>query len=179
MLAENEDDLLKVVVLRNSTAILKARQQAEHELRQAKEALERKTGQLADSLAMMKATLDAVTDGLLVANEEFQITAFNQKFVQMWQPEAALMEAGDLRALIQLIASHFPDPSGFVARVDEINRSATLASLDLLELSDGRLIERRSTPQVVAGQLVGRVWSYSDITQQRTTENALREETRM
>ena len=30
---------------------------------------------------------------------------------------------------------------------------------------------------MVAGQLVGRVWSYSDITQQRMTEKALLEET--
>ena len=179
MLPDNEDELLKIVALRNATAILKARQQADHELREANEALERKSGQLAESLAMMKATLEAATDGIVVADEKLRITAFNQKFVQMWQPEVALMEADGHAAVVHLIASHVSDPSALVAGVDEINRSATPTSLDLLELTDGRLIERRSTPQVVEGHVVGRVWSYRDITHQRNTENALLEETRM
>ena len=179
MPVENEDELLKAVALSNAKVILKARQQAERELLEAKEALERKTSQLADSLAMMRATLDAATDGILVTDEKFQITAFNQKFVQMWKPQVALMEAGDEPALTEVIANHFLDPHAIVSRVEEIYRTALPESLDLLELFDGRLIERRSTPQVVAGQVVGRVWNYHDLTHQRETENALREETRM
>ena len=179
MQSDAEDESLKVVALRNAAAILKARQQADHELRIVNEALERKSGQLADSLAMMKATLDATTDGILVTDEKLWITIFNQKFVQMWQPEASLIEAGDHRALIRGVASHFSNPDAIVGRVEEIYRTAPPISLDLLELTDGRLIERRSTAQVVEGQVVGRVWSYRDITHQRETEVALIKETRM
>ena len=179
MQIDAEDEMLKVAALRNAAAILKARQQAVHELRMAKEALERKSGQLADSLAMMKATLDATTDGILVTDEKLRITTFNQKFVQMWQSEASLIEAGDHRALIRGVASHFSNPDAIVGRVEEIYRTAPPISLDLLELTDGRLIERRSTPQVVEGRVVGRVWSYRDITKQRETEVALIEETRL
>ena len=179
MQIDAEDEMLKVAALRNAAAILKARQQAVHELRMAKEALERKSGQLADSLAMMKATLDATTDGILVTDEKLRITTFNQKFVQMWQSEASLIEAGDHRALIRGVASHFSNPDAIVGRVEDIYRTAPPISLDLLELTDGRLIERRSTPQVVEGRVVGRVWSYRDITKQRETEVALIEETRL
>ena len=179
MTTESEDELLKAVVSRNATAILKVRRHVELEMVEAKEKLERKSEQLAESLAMMKATLEAATDGILVADEKFRITAFNQKFVQMWQPDVALMDAGDQRALMSWIASHFSDPGAAIARVEEIYRTAPPTSLDLLKLTDGRLIERRSTPQVVDGQMVGRVWSYRDVTHQRITEAALLEETRM
>ena len=179
MQPKSEDELLKAVALSNATAILKVRRHAEQELIDAKEKLERKSVQLADSLAMMKATLEAATDGILVANEKFRITAFNQKFVQMWQPDVALMAAGDQRALITWVASHFSDPGAAVARIEEIHRTAPPASLDLLKLTDGRLIERHSALQVVDGQTVGRVWSYRDVSHQRKTEEALLEETRM
>ena len=179
MQSDAEDELLKVVALRNAAAILKARQQSVHELWLANEALQRKSGQLADSLAMMKATLEATTDGILVTDEKLRITTFNQKFVQMWQPQAPLIEAGDHRALIRGVASHFSNPDAIVGRVEEIYRTAPPISLDLLELTDGRWIERRSTTQVVEGRVVGRVWSYRDITHQRETEVALIKETRM
>lgn len=179
MQAEHEDELLKAVALRNASTILKVRRQAEQELMEAKEELERKTRQLAYSLAMMKATLDSATDGILVTDKTFRVTAFNEKFVQMWNTQAALLEAVDHRALMRVISGHFADPSAVVARVEEIYRTAPPTSFDLLELSDGRLLERQSRPQVVEGELVGRVWSYRDITDQRKTEDALRDETRM
>ena len=47
MADENEDDLLRSVALQNAQAILLARQRAEQELIQAKEALEQKSQELA------------------------------------------------------------------------------------------------------------------------------------
>ncbi|MCY7317840.1 MAG: response regulator [Ramlibacter sp.] len=179
MQAEHEDELLKAVALRNASTILKVRRQAEQELIDAKEDLERKTRQLAHSLAMMKATLDSATDGILVTDKTFRVTAFNEKFVQMWKTQAALLEGVDHPALMRVIAGYFTDPSAVVARVEEIYRTAPPTSFDLLELSDGRLLERYSRPQVVEGEVVGRVWSYRDITDHRKAEDALRDETRM
>ena len=57
MQAEREDELLRRVAIENAKSILLARQRAEEELVRAKEALERKTGELAGSLAMMRGPL--------------------------------------------------------------------------------------------------------------------------
>ena len=55
---DNEEKLLHSVALKNARSILRARQRAERELIDAKEALERKTAELVHSLAMMRATLE-------------------------------------------------------------------------------------------------------------------------
>jgi hypothetical protein len=58
---ENEADeakRLRSAALQNASAILQARQRAEQELLEAKEALERKSNELAQSLAMVRVAVD-------------------------------------------------------------------------------------------------------------------------
>ncbi len=179
MSPHDEDELLKAVALRNASSILKARQRAEQELLEARDALERKTAELALSLSMMKATLDSATDGILVTDERYRITGYNEKFVQMWQLPRSALEAVDHRRLLEGIAAWFEKPGEFAARIENIYRESPPTTFDLLTPNDGRVIERQSRPQVVEGRVVGRVWSYRDITEQRKAEEALRDETRV
>ena len=66
---DDEERLLRAVGIQNAEAILVARRRAEEELLRAKEALELRTGELAHSLAMARATLESTTDGILVTDD--------------------------------------------------------------------------------------------------------------
>ena len=179
MAAPDEEEQLKAVALRNAASILKARQRAEQELVQARDALQTKTEELALSLAMMKATLDSATDGILVIDERLRVTGFNEKFVRMWRiPDAALKQPHH-RAVLRAMAQSFDQPDVFEARVDAVCRDAPPTTFDLLTPLDGRVIERQSRPQMVDGRIAGRVWSFRDITEQRKAEDALRDETQV
>jgi PAS domain S-box-containing protein len=64
----------------------------------------------------------------------------------------------------------------FRARIEEIYASSPPETSDLLELSDGRTVERFSRLQVVEGRNVGRVWSFRDITERKRAEEELRQQ---
>ena len=98
MADDNEEKQLRSVLLQTANTILLARQRAEQELIQAKEALERKTEELAHSLAMMRATLESTTNGILVTDAHGNVTDFNQNFVDMWQLPREMMETAQHRA---------------------------------------------------------------------------------
>ncbi|MGH7833141.1 MAG: ATP-binding protein [Candidatus Binatia bacterium] len=173
---DNEEKLLRSVALRNANAILLARQRAERELLEAKEALERKTQELAHSLAMMRATLESTTDGILVTNAYGEITGFNQKFVDMWRLPSDVMDARQHRKLLEVVVPQVREPGKFLAGIEEIYASRPPESFDLLELADGRVFERFTKVQFVEERNVGRVWSFRDITERKRAEEELRQQ---
>ncbi len=166
----DEDEEIKDVALRNASSILKARRRAEQDLLLANSALERKSEELARSLAMMKATLDSATDGILVIDGDLQVTTFNQKFTEMWRLPESLLQTQDHVAITDMIAANFANADEYTRRVGDIYRGAAPTSFDVLTLSDGRVIERQSQQQMIDGRVVGRVWNFRDVSAQRKAE---------
>lgn len=174
--SDEEESILHSVALQNAQSILLARQRAEEELVRAKEALELKTRELAHSLAMMHATLESTTDGILVTDGGGKVTDFNEKFVDMWQMPREVMDSTDHRQLLKVNSRYFKEPGEFLARIDDIYLQSPPQTYDLLELADGRVFERFSRIQFVDERSVGRVWSFRDITDFRVAEETLRKQ---
>lgn len=173
---DNEEKLLRSVALKNARSILRARQRAERELIDAKEALERKTAELVHSLAMIRATLESTTDAILVTDATGAVTGFNQNYVNMWRVPTEAMETKDHRQLLKNFSRQFKEPNRFLARIEEIYAFSPAETFDVLELTDGRVLERFSRIQFIGERNVGRVWSFRDITERKRAEEELRQQ---
>jgi diguanylate cyclase (GGDEF)-like protein len=66
------------------------------------------------------------------------------------------------------------DPDAFLKKVRLLYNSDTVDS-DTLVFKDGRVFERFSLRMIMEGVVIGRVWSFRDITERRRMEEALRE----
>ncbi len=138
---------------------------------------ERKNTQLAleNSLSLLNTIFESIQDGILVVNTFSNITSYNQKFLEMWSiPPELLSEPSHPRRLAHL-ADQLQDPDAFLQRVRELYQNPEVVSHDWLELCDGRIFERYSCPQRVGEQIIGRVWSFRDVTQRHRAEEALRQ----
>ena len=173
METDKEDTLLQSVALQNAQAIRLARRRAEEELVRAKEELEQKTLELSRSLAMVRATLESTTDAILATDQTGAVTGFNERFLKMWGFSTSSPELSDHRQIVKESSQQLRDPDDFLGRIDEIYASSTVESHDVLELGDGRVIERFSRLQVLEGENVGRVWSFRDITERMEAEKQL------
>jgi PAS domain S-box-containing protein len=115
------------------------------------------------ALALIRATLEATADAIL-AIEKGRITNWNTKFVEMWGMPLELVSLRDVQKVKAFIAPQLKDSERYLTRIAEIEASKE-KSFDLLELVDQRLIERYSEVISVEERLIGRVWSFRDVTQ--------------
>ena len=162
----------------HAQAILLARHHAEDDLLRANEALETRTRELAQTLSVMKATLESTADGILVSDVDGRVVTFNQKFLEIWGLPHDLVASGEHADLARRVAHLFDRPETVAERIAAVY-GTTESTLDTLQLRDGRWFERFSRPQQVDGRIVGRVWSYRDVTARKHAEEALRDEARV
>ena len=124
----------------------------------------RRDSELRDALSLVNATLESTADGILVVSADGSIAGSNSTFVSMWQIPTELMESRDDERVMGFVLDQLVDPGAFVAKVHELYDHPGEESNDVLEFRDGRTFERYSRPQRVGDEIVGRVWSFRDVT---------------
>ncbi|SFK43406.1 PAS domain S-box-containing protein [Desulfomicrobium apsheronum] len=130
-------------------------------------------GNLRNSLSLLDASLESTTDGILVVDSNGAITKWNQNFLELWHLPHDMEHMRDERSLLANIIPQVAHRQEFEAGVRELDAHPEETSFDQIELLDGRIFERYSLPQKIGDRIVGRVWSFRDITHRRHTEDKL------
>jgi PAS domain S-box-containing protein len=125
---------------------------------------------LGESLSLLKATLESTTDGILVVDRQQRVTSFNGRFTAIWELPDELLSRRRDEELIGYVLSKLVEPDAFLDRVRELYDRPAEESFDTLHFKDGRVIERYSKPQMIDSRIVGRVWSFRDVTDARRAE---------
>jgi PAS domain S-box-containing protein len=115
------------------------------------------------ALAVTRAILEATADGILAIDEAGRIISWNAKFLELWLIPRDLIVQREAQKVRAWIARQLKGPEECLNRIAEIEASAE-KSADVLELQDGRWIERYSEPISIEGAAGGRVWSFRDVT---------------
>jgi PAS domain S-box-containing protein len=135
----------------------------------------RVVNELREALALVNATLDSTADGILVVDRCSHVVRSNERFARMWNIDKAVLATGDDSALLDSVRRQLRDPDAFFEKVQELYSRPDAESFDTVEFLDGRVFERYSLPHRIDGDVVGRVWSFRDVTAARQQAAALRE----
>jgi PAS domain S-box-containing protein len=150
----------------------KAAEVAQVNLELSAEVAERKKAEedARKSLSTLHAALESTADAMLVIDRAGRITSYNRNFTTMWNIPDSVLNTLDTRAASEYASAQMRDPDGFLSRLREINNHPSRESYDMLELLDGRIVERYSKPQRIGNAIVGRVYSFRDVTERKRAE---------
>ncbi|RKR19336.1 putative bifunctional diguanylate cyclase/phosphodiesterase [Arthrobacter oryzae] len=128
---------------------------------------------LREAMSLLSATLESTADGILVVSSEGEIAGVNNQFLTMWGIPREMLATGDDEAVIGFVLDQLRDPAQFIEKVEALYADPMAESHDVLEFRNGRTFERYSRPQKVADQVVGRVWSFRDVTAAKVAQDRI------
>jgi signal transduction histidine kinase len=114
-----------------------------------------------------------------VVSNDGRITSWNQKFEEMWRVCHDAVAGNDDQQLLSAVLEQLQNPKDFLDRVQALYEDRSATSFDILRFRDGRIFERYSQPQRLGDRIVGRVWSFRDVTKAKSLEQELSQSRKM
>jgi PAS domain-containing protein len=128
---------------------------------------------LRKSEMQLKSIIEATADGILAVDNQGKVIRVNSRFIRMWRIPQELIDLGDDNKLLEFVLDQLDNPEAFLAKVRELYVSEKEDKSFIL-FKDGRVFQRFSSPLILNDSIVGRVWSFTDITDQRKSEQEIR-----
>lgn len=130
---------------------------------------------LSRTLNLLTTLLSKLNSAILVEDENRRILFTNQMFCDTFgipvSPEN--MVGIDCSKSAEETQHLFKNNEAFMPRISEILKNKAPVFADVLELKDGRILERDYIPIYINQVYKGHLWDYTDITQRKMYENKL------
>ena len=141
-------------------------------------AIDEKDG-VSQALSVLAATLESTADGIVVMDLDGRIVRSNSRFAALLQLPEEVLNARDETALFGFLSSRVEDPIALVAEASAAAQHTDRSTSDVVRFTDGRVFERYSLPQRIDGRTIGRVWTWRDVTEQRSLTAQLEQAQKM
>ena len=167
------------ILLGSITGFIDRKKQAEKELHEYKDHLEglvrERTAELRQANSLQRATIESTADGIVVMDRDGIIRMYNQKAGQILNLPPHLEEGpqGTFGVITDHLVALLSNPDEFIRLIAPLSDSAGQIVTTDLAFANGRIYELYVQPQRIGNHIVGRVWSFHDITRQRQAEEAV------
>ena len=179
--------------------MVQKRQQAEKELRHARDELEirvtERTAELAKTnealqventerklteqelqwkTAFLEAQVNSSIDGIMVVDQYNKKILQNQRTADLLKVPQHIADDKDDKEQLQWVTNMTKNPGQFVEKVVYLYSHQNEISRDEIELKNGTILDRYSSPVIGKnGQYYGRIWTFRDITDRKRLEAKL------
>jgi PAS domain S-box-containing protein len=132
-----------------------------------------------EALQLLRATLDAAREALVVVNEQGHVALVNQRFAELWPIGAQALAAEADPAERERLLAQVMAPDALACELERLRCTPDAVYTGRLELRDGRVLDWHSHPTRQDGRCVGRLYSFLDVTERVVADSALQQRLRL
>ncbi len=126
--------------------------------------------------ALLEAHNEASIDGILLVDAKGKILSYNHKFIEIWNMPAEIVQAKDDEAALAFAMQQLAHPQQFIEKVKYLYEHSAETSIDLLQFTDGKIVERHGYAVMAAdGSYYAWSWTFRDITIQKLYEKNIKQ----
>jgi len=141
------------------------------EIRNSREALSEKN-------ALLSSIFKASMSGYMIVDKSRTRLYQNDQFADLYEIPRKIASDPNYQVQLEWLANTVKGRDEFIAKVDDLYDHPEKKSTDIIELKNGKILDRFSGPIVSDnGECFGRIWSLRDITEEREQERLIREAT--
>jgi len=128
--------------------------------------------EIKESRSKIEAILHSTLDGIYATDKQGKILMYNNRFLSLWKISKGLIKPEADDKILDIINDQVADQKKFLKRIQELYDSEE-NRIDIIVLKDGRFFERSSAPLKRDDKVIGRVWTFRDITEQKRAEEKI------
>lgn len=129
-----------------------------------------RNGFLSKCFSLIRSILTTSSDGIIIVDNEDKVVDYNRKFMEMWGIQYAMMEKKDYKKIEACNLNKIINIEEFLEKIRESKRNLDMNWVSTIALKNGSIFEVCSQPYRLKTQVVGRGWSFRDITQRSVLE---------
>ncbi|WP_264520558.1 PAS domain-containing protein [Flavobacterium sp. N1994] len=134
--------------------------------------------QLIESQNRLNSLIANLQSGILFEDDNKKVLLVNSKFCSLFEIDAdpEIMKGLDCEMIAKGVKDYFKYPDHFLQRVNETIDKKEIVIAEMVELADGRILERTFIPIYRGKKLDGYLWSYEDVTIKKRYRESLEAE---
>lgn len=125
--------------------------------------------------SILESMLDSVEEAVVVVDNDDHLLEYNDRFLELWQIPQNLVDVASGDELWTYAEDQLEDPQAFRDRVERLRGDPTAVTQETVRFEGDRIVEHTSRPYKVDGEMLGRVWSFRDITERKESNRKLEE----
>lgn len=119
---------------------------------------------------ILESELELSKSGISVVDENEKVFYWNRRFLEIWELKEEEIANKPRKEAIEKVLEKLTKPDEFKAILDRAYTDHEYQGTDIIGLKDGRTIERKTLPLKRDGKYYGRIWFFTDITEQKKRE---------
>ena len=126
---------------------------------------------------LLSSIIDSVSEGVVVIDKDYRMTKYQSKFIGQWNiPEHILVEQNAYK-IIEHLRDRIVNYDYLISMLHKYHMTAA-SNVVVAQFTDGTYFEISTFPLFQKDIIVGRILSFKDITESKSSEDLLREKER-